>query len=343
MAKRRSEPARGAARVDRKPAGDRSRVAAGHVDASMSRLRRLALESATASSPLSLGQARLVVCAQNTAVSRAQRESHRMLVRLGQERRQLESQRRAELERRRRAYDESYALLASRGIRLSPGLSLRPEVTAIRDPLRILAEGDSWFSYPVPGSGGGIVPRLSKRLGVPIHSLAHAGDELRFMLGVDQRRELARELTRKRNAGAPYDVLLFSGGGNDVVDDPMCLWVRQWDVALSPAQHVHESRFNSILAVVRAGYEDLVALRDAVSPETRILVHAYDFAIPDGRDVCTYGPWLQPTFLERGFPTVGQVLILLDIEEGDLASDERTAGAVRLACSSSSSARIASS
>jgi len=39
----------------------------------------------------------------------------------------------------------------------------------------------------------------------------------------------------------------------------------------------------------------------------------------------------------------GQVLILLDIEEGDLASDERTAGAVRLACSSSSSARIASS
>ena len=39
----------------------------------------------------------------------------------------------------------------------------------------------------------------------------------------------------------------------------------------------------------------------------------------------------------------GQVLSLLDTEEGDLASDERTAGAVRFACSSSSSARIASS
>ena len=43
------------------------------------------------------------------------------------------------------------------------------------------------------------------------------------------------------------------------------------------------------------------------------------------------------------FGVVGQVLSLLEIEEGDLASDERTAGAVRFACSSSSSARIASS
>ena len=50
--------------------------------------------------------------------------------------------------------------------------------------------------------------------------------------------------------------------------------------------------------------------------------------------------------IEYGAPQVadrGQVLSLLEIEEGDLASDERTAGAVRFACSSSSSARIASS
>jgi len=39
----------------------------------------------------------------------------------------------------------------------------------------------------------------------------------------------------------------------------------------------------------------------------------------------------------------GQVRVLLEIEEGDLASDERATGAVRLVCSWLSSARIASS
>ena len=33
------------------------------------------------------------------------------------------------------------------------------------------------------------------------------------------------------------------------------------------------------------------------------LFHAYDFAIPDGRGVCHHGPWLQPTFNLRKFPT----------------------------------------
>src|SRR4029079_18178837 len=33
------------------------------------------------------------------------------------------------------------------------------------DPLQILAEGDSWFDYPVPFFGGGIIPRLESRVG----------------------------------------------------------------------------------------------------------------------------------------------------------------------------------
>jgi hypothetical protein len=97
--------------------------------------------------------------------------------------------------------------------------------------------------------------------------------------------------------------MLFSGGGNDIVDNPMALWIRDWDPARSALDHIHKPRFDAALALVRAGYEDLIALRDALSPDTQLVFQGYDFAIPDGRGICHLGPWLKPTFDLRGFPT----------------------------------------
>ncbi len=102
-------------------------------------------------------------------------------------------------------------------------------------PLQVFAEGDSWFDYPPFLFKGGIIPRLESRLGVPILNLAKAGDEVRFMLGVEQRMRLAECLTEGCPAGGPWDVLLFSGGGNDIVDNPMALWIRDWDPNVPPA------------------------------------------------------------------------------------------------------------
>ena len=70
-----------------------------------------------------------------------------------------------------------------------------------------------------------------------------------------------------------------------------------------PAQQINQPRFTAALALVRAGYEDLITLRDQISSTTRLVFHSYDFAIPDGRGVCFYGPWLKPTFDLRGFPS----------------------------------------
>lgn len=122
------------------------------------------------------------------------------------------------------------------------------------------------------------------------------------MLGVEERKILARQLTNGCPAGGPWDVLLFSGGGNDIVDNPMALWVRDFDPNVPPNALIHQTRYNSALALVRAGYEDLITLRDALSPGTHLVFHAYDFAIPDGRGVCFLGPWLKPTFDLRQFP-----------------------------------------
>ena len=155
----------------------------------------------------------------------------------------------------------------------------------------------------MPFFGGGIIPRLENKLGVPILNLAKAGDEVRYMLGVKERKLLIEQFTKGCPAGGSWDAMLFSGGGNDIVDNPMALWIKDYNATLPPAALIHQARLDAALALVRAGYEDLIALRDSLSPQTRLFLHGYDFAIPDGRGICHLGPWLQPTFDLRGFPT----------------------------------------
>lgn len=229
---------------------------------------------------------------------------------VGAERKKLRKEQREERARRVREYKATMEIMKRRGAR-RPATKARKtddgEPTAAGsgsfEPLQILAEGDSWFEYPVLFFGGGIIRRLEDRLGVPILNLAKAGDEVRYMLGVEERKVLAKHLTDGSPAGDPWDVLLFSGGGNDIVDNPMALWVKDFDPALPPAAHVHKARFDAALALVQAGYEDLIELRDRLSPNTHLVFHGYDFAIPDGRGICGFGPWLQPTFLLRKFPS----------------------------------------
>jgi hypothetical protein len=216
---------------------------------------------------------------------------------VGRERQALEREQDQERRRRIREYAATLRIMKARGVR---GLGAVAGV-AVR-PLQVFAEGDSWFHYPVPLFRGGIVDRLQRRLGVPILNLATAGDEVRFMLGVKERRIIAEQLTGGCPAGGAWDAMLFSGGGNDIVDNPMALWVRDFQAGVPPAQLVHLGRLDAALDVVRAGYEDLIAMRDALSPSTHLFFHQYDFAIPDGRKVCHFGPWLQPTFELRRFP-----------------------------------------
>jgi hypothetical protein len=236
---------------------------------------------------------------------------------LGQEREKLENEQRQERQQRIAEYTATMAVMKSRGVKGLPrgaaaaGAPKRgapgrrgPAATS-GAPLQILAEGDSWFDYPVPFFGGGVLKRLESQLGVPILNLAKAGDEVRLMLGVEERAILAQQLSLGCPAGDPWDLLLFSGGGNDIVGDPMALWVHDFKPSASPNALIQQSRFAAALELVRAGYEDLIGLRDALSPSTHLVFHSYDFAIPDGRGICHLGPWLRPTFTLRRFPTNG--------------------------------------
>jgi hypothetical protein len=234
---------------------------------------------------------------------------------VGLERRKLALKQAQERRQRIKEYKTTLAIMKKRGVKgLAPktakgGRSLK---TAAR-PLQVFAEGDSWFDYPVPFFGGGLITRLEKKLGVPILNLAQAGDEVRFMLGVKERKLLIEQFVKGCPAGGPWDAMLFSGGGNDIVDNPMALWIRDFNATLPPAALIHQARLDAALALVRAGYEDLIGLRDSLSPQTRLFFHGYDFVIPDGRGVCHLGPWLKPTFDLRGFPTQASAFAVMKI------------------------------
>ena len=243
---------------------------------------------------------------------------------VGAERKKLKKEQRDERARRVREYKATMEIMKRRGARRARPKALKAdggepttEGGGSFAPLQIFAEGDSWFEYPVPFFGGSIIPRLEHRLGVPILNLAKAGDEVRYMLGVEERAVLTKHLTDGCPAGGPWDVLLFSGGGNDIVGNPMALWVNDWDPALPPADHIKKARFDAALALVRAAYEDLIALRDKLSPTTLLIFQGYDFAIPDGRGICGLGPWLKPTFDLCKFPALaaGQAVVKVMLEQ----------------------------
>jgi len=164
---------------------------------------------------------------------------------------------------------------------------------------RILAEGDSWFDYPSPG--GGVITHLGKLLKkADILNLAHAGDELRQMLSLAQRYEIEERLKQGQRRRIPFDALLFSGGGNDIVGDQFYYWLRPFTPGASAPDLIDAVHFGAKLAMLEGGYRDLTHIRDRGSTSTKIFVHGYDYAKPTGKGVCWFGPWLRPSLEARG-------------------------------------------
>lgn len=179
--------------------------------------------------------------------------------------------------------------------------------TAGTDRLHLLAEGDSWFDYPVPEgpmARTDVVAHLAASPAPPplILSLAHWGDATTQMLGLKQRDRLIKVLKEFHAGPRPFDAILFSGGGNDVVGDTFSLWLNDApSAAADPDEAINGPALDAVLGVVRAAYLDLLALRDRYAPGVRVFTHGYDFAPPTNKGVCLVGPWLFPSLQARGW------------------------------------------
>jgi len=162
--------------------------------------------------------------------------------------------------------------------------------------LNILADGDSWFSYPLSWD----VIDYVRQDGNPtpiVLNLAVAGDPTTATLGVEKREQIINTLSDPEQG--EFDALLFSGGGDDVAGDQFCLWITD---NTGSDRGINQKAFSDILGVVETAYRDLFAICGDIQPNCKIFIHSYDFARPTGVGACPLltggyarGPWLKPS------------------------------------------------
>ena len=162
--------------------------------------------------------------------------------------------------------------------------------TQLDEEPEVLVEGDSWFSYWIPGNGN-LVDRFDETFDKSrvILSLAYPGDEAIKMLEGTSRWALEQSL--KDYTG--LKMILFSGGGNDIAAKnllpllhPDCSDAESVQECFRPGQP------GDRLRDIERAYRDLVTIRDLYRPDAVIVTHNYDYAVL-GRKLLWIA-WLDP-------------------------------------------------
>lgn len=181
--------------------------------------------------------------------------------------------------------------------------------TAIADRPRqgiLVAEGDSWFDYP----GADLLEVLQDEAGWEVASSAHFGDSLESMSYDEaQITGFVRQLEWVKARNEVPTAVLLSGGGNDFAGPEFGVFIGHKN-SLRPG--VDDSLTRDFI-----GGRMQLALAHFVAAATQacetlfgvsipILVHGYDYPVPDGRGFLggwgpLPGPWLAPSLNAKSF------------------------------------------
>ncbi|MDW5415723.1 SGNH/GDSL hydrolase family protein [Iodobacter sp. CM08] len=147
--------------------------------------------------------------------------------------------------------------------------------------IKILAEGDSWLAYPrqffLFGKNSNIVDCLGDKPDIVAYSSSENGDEAVAMLCGEQKLALM-----KRIKHTDFDVILFSGGGNDLVGRYDFGFFLQKMTGNDWQSCIRHERLNKKLNQISLSYEELIerALEFSSNKKIKIISHSYDYAIP---------------------------------------------------------------
>jgi hypothetical protein len=168
-------------------------------------------------------------------------------------------------------------------------------------PLDFLAIGDSWYKYPLDGQlllppyDFGIVAKSQlQSMGNPnpiILNQAWPGQASTAVLSRTNQETIITLLENGSNwmNGTGPDGILISAGGDDIVGEQFAIYIEYGGAGLS-------GRFQGVLDLVQASYEDLFDFRDKFASGVPIIGHCYDYAIPSGVPAAgILGPWLRPS------------------------------------------------
>ena len=161
----------------------------------------------------------------------------------------------------------------------------------------VVAEGDSWFSHPTEWN---ILWHLSAMGGYSIRRLASTGDELLDMVreAPDHKPQYIRQLERRLD----WKLLLFSGGGNDLLGKRLPYLLRHRDeVSQGWRGLIIDEEVDAILRTLRRAYQRIIYRTAQLEPDCHILAHGYDYPFPRDKGaeffwgaLTVSGPWMYP-------------------------------------------------
>jgi lysophospholipase L1-like esterase len=206
----------------------------------------------------------------------------------------------------------------TRGGRIDPVSNPRPRLAVFAESLRlhpkrlvIISEGDSWFSYPLNRNIADYIEMMSD---FSMLRLEHSGDEAREVLGAgsDQIKDLRKYLKRY-----PAELLLFSGGGNDIADENLPGLLNSRTPGMTWRDCINDAALAARLDEIVAAYQRLIDARDTYRKTCHIVTHCYDYPVPNGIPakgpfgLGHAGPWLKPRLVQMGInPATDGVPIL---------------------------------
>lgn len=168
----------------------------------------------------------------------------------------------------------------------------------------LIAEGDSWFDYPMLHD---IVEALEDDHHYKVRTAAHFGDTAESIAYEDNQLDKLRKVFAElKDDGKTPKAVLLSCGGNDVA--------HIFDILLnhkrSKLPTLNDAVVDALLGVrFKAAITSLISSVITFSKHyfgapLPILVHGYGYAVPDGRGFPVLGlagPWLKPGFVSKGY------------------------------------------
>ena len=163
----------------------------------------------------------------------------------------------------------------------------------------ILAIGDSWFWYPMPG--GSLINFIGDLVAPKDHNILVAGNngaEAYDYVKGKYRRQVNEML---RLYGDVASAVLISGGGNDFAGfndlrpmlNPDCSTAPSATQCFKPGND--EGTLGFLMEKMYENYALLVTrILNRAPAACSIFVHCYDYSIPDGRGVGRGKGWLRP-------------------------------------------------
>jgi lysophospholipase L1-like esterase len=210
----------------------------------------------------------------------------------------------ATLRRRGRAATTRKRALAARA-EAAPGAPAKkravPKTAGV-----LIAEGDSWFDYPFHD----VLDDLEDIHGFDVESVAHKGDTVEDMAySGGQLDGFARRVEKVLRSGTRPRAILLSGGGNDIAGDEFALLLNHASSGVAGLNDkvvsgVIDERLRNAYVTILSGIT--AVCRRQIGESVPIVVHGYDYAVPDGRGVLggwgpLPGPWLEPGFRRKGY------------------------------------------